>query len=97
MPTLFERRHQADMVMTHKILHEKGGLDHTTWFEKAENGPRATRNTADPYNIKVKHGRLDLRRNFFSIRVIHQRTGTGYRLIRREWTKVRTSKQPIGK
>jgi hypothetical protein len=70
MPTLLERRHQADMVMTHKILHEKGGLDHTTWFEKAENGPRATRNTADPYNIKVKHGRLDLRRNFFSIRVI---------------------------
>ncbi len=26
--------------------------------------------TADPYNLKVKHGRLDLRRNFFSIRVI---------------------------
>jgi hypothetical protein len=70
MPTLLERRHQADMVMAHKILHEKGGLDHNTWFEKAENGPRATRNTADPYNIKVKHGRLDLRRNFFSIRVI---------------------------
>jgi hypothetical protein len=48
MPTLSERRHQADMVMVHKILHEKGGLDHTTWFEKAENGPRATRNMADP-------------------------------------------------
>ncbi len=70
MPTLLERRHQADMVMVHKILHEKGGLDHTTWFEKAENGPRATRNTADPYNLKVKHGRLDLRRNFFGIQVI---------------------------
>ena len=69
MPTLLERRHQADMVMVHKILHEKGGLDHTTWFEKAENGPRATRNTADPYNLKVKHGRLDLRRDFFGIRV----------------------------
>jgi ribonuclease P/MRP protein subunit RPP40 len=27
MPTLLERRHQADMVMVHKILHEKGGLD----------------------------------------------------------------------
>jgi ribonuclease P/MRP protein subunit RPP40 len=70
LPTLLERRHQADMVMVHKILHEKGGLDHTTWFEKAENGPRSTRNTADPYNLKVKHGRLDLRRNFFGIRVI---------------------------
>ncbi len=33
-------------------------------------GPRATGNTADPYNLRVKHGRLDQRRNFFSIRVI---------------------------
>jgi hypothetical protein len=29
-----------------------------------------TRSTADLYNLRVKHGRLDLRRNFFSIRVI---------------------------
>ncbi len=41
-----------------------------TWFERAENGPRATRSTADLYNLKVRHGRLDQRRNFFSIRVI---------------------------
>jgi hypothetical protein len=70
LPTLLERRHQADMAMVHKILHGKGGLDHTTWFEKAEDGLRATRSTADPYNLRVKHGRLDPRRNFFSIRVI---------------------------
>jgi len=70
LPTLLERRHQADMAMVHKILHGKGGLDHTTWFEKAEDGVRATRSTADPYNLRVKHGRLDPRRNFFSIRVI---------------------------
>ena len=70
LPTLLERRHQADMAMVHKILHGKGGLDHSTWFERAENGLRATRSTADPYNLKVKHGRLDPRRNFFSIRVI---------------------------
>jgi ribonuclease P/MRP protein subunit RPP40 len=62
LPTLLERRHQADMDMVH--------MDHTTWFQKAENEPRAARNTADPYNLKVKHGRLDLRRNFFGIRVI---------------------------
>ena len=70
LQTLSERRHQADMAMVHKILHGRGGLDYATWFEKAENGPRATRSTADPYNLKVKHGRLDQRRNFFSIRVI---------------------------
>jgi hypothetical protein len=53
--------------MVHKILHGKGGLDHTTWFEKAEDGLRATRSTADPYNLKARHGMLDQRRNFFSI------------------------------
>ncbi len=47
LPTLLERRHQADMAMVHKILHERGGLDHTNWFERAENGPRVIRNTAD--------------------------------------------------
>jgi hypothetical protein len=29
-----------------------------------------TRSTADPYNLKLRHGRLDQRRNFFNIRVI---------------------------
>ncbi len=36
-----------DMAMVHKILHGKGGLDHTTWFEKAEDGLRRTTSTAD--------------------------------------------------
>jgi hypothetical protein len=77
LPTLLERRNQVDMAMVHKILHGKGGLDHTTWFEKAENGLRATRSTADPYNLKVRHGRLEQRRNFFSIRVIDHCIETG--------------------
>jgi hypothetical protein len=51
LPTLLERRHQADMAMVHKILYGRGGLDHTTWFEKAEHGLRTTRSTADPYNL----------------------------------------------
>jgi hypothetical protein len=60
LQTLSERRPQADMAMVHKILHGRGGLDYTTWFERAEN-----RSTADLYNLKVRHGRLDQRRNFF--------------------------------
>jgi hypothetical protein len=35
LPTLLERRHQVDMAMVHKILHGKGGIDHTTRVEKA--------------------------------------------------------------
>ncbi len=67
-----ERRHQADMAMVHKILHGRGGLDYTTWFERAENRPRATRSTTDPYNLKVRLSRQDQRRNFFSIRIIEE-------------------------
>ncbi len=66
LETLEGRRHQADMAMVHKIMHGKDQLDHSCWFEKAADGQRATRNSADPLN----HGRLEIRRNFFSLRVI---------------------------
>jgi hypothetical protein len=58
------------MYMVHKILHGKGELKADTWFEMAGHGVRATRAGSDPLNIRVKHGRLDMRRNFFSLRVI---------------------------
>ncbi len=49
----------------------KGQLDHTCWFEKAADGRRrANRNSTDPLNLRGNHGRLGLRRNFFSVRVI---------------------------
>lgn len=70
MDTLEERRHQADMVMVHKIIHGKGHLDQKQWFDLAGDAVRATRSTADPLSIQVKHGRLDQRSKFFSIRVI---------------------------
>jgi len=70
LPTLEERRHQADMCMVHKILQAKGGLCRETWFEMADSGARVTRSTADPLNLKVKHSRRDIRKHFFSQRVI---------------------------
>jgi hypothetical protein len=51
----------------HKILQRKGGLNSETWFEMAGDSVRAG---ADPLNIKVRHGRLNMSRNFFSLRVI---------------------------
>ena len=71
--TLEERRHQAHMAMVivHKIMHGKGQLDHSCWFEKAADDQRTIRNSADPFNLRVNHGRLGIRRNyFFSVRVI---------------------------
>jgi hypothetical protein len=36
----------------------------------AGHGVRATRAGSDPLNMKVRHGRLDMRRNFFILRMI---------------------------
>jgi hypothetical protein len=69
MDTLEERRLQADVAMVHRIMHKQNGLEPSTWFEMA-NVQRNTRSGADPMNIKLATGRLDLRRNFFSVRVI---------------------------
>ena len=66
--TLTERRHQADMLMVYKIVNGIGGIELNTWFVAAQEGGRATRATADSLNVKIKSGRLELRRNFFSVR-----------------------------
>ena len=68
LQTLEERRHQADMCMMHKIMHGLRGIDHRAWFEKACDGERLTRVATDNLNVKVKNGRLDIRKNFFSVR-----------------------------
>ena len=70
--TLEERRHQADMCLMHKIMHGIGGLDHATWFKRASESVRITRVAADGLNVKVKNGRLELRRNFFGVRASGQ-------------------------
>ena len=62
-------RHQTDMVMVHKIMHRMGGLEPETWFERAD-VQRNTRSAAEPMGIKKVFGRTELRKNFFSGRVI---------------------------
>ncbi len=69
LSTLRERRHQADMAMVHKIVHKQSGLEPETWFEMA-GGRRHTRSAADPLNIVLRRGRLEIRRQFFAERVI---------------------------
>ena len=58
----------AQLHMMHKIMHGGGGLDHQTWFTKGSDSGRATRSTADPLNVTVKNGRLDIRSKFLSVR-----------------------------
>jgi hypothetical protein len=70
LPTLEEQRHQADMAIYHKIFCGRGSLDCSQWFERAADNVRATRSTAKPLNLKMRQGHLEIRRNFFSNRVV---------------------------
>jgi hypothetical protein len=69
LTTLEERRHQADMAMVYKILTRKDDVEPGIWFTPADEGARETRNATGYLNVRVKHGRLDVRRNAFSVRV----------------------------
>ena len=57
------------MAMAYKILTKKEDVDPADWFVMAAQAARVTRTTAVPLNVSVKLGRLDIRQNFFSIRV----------------------------
>jgi hypothetical protein len=68
METLAERRHQADMLQMHKILHKSDKVKSDGWFAMARDGERATRATADPFNVRIPAPRLEVRRHFFTQR-----------------------------
>ena len=68
--TLEERRKQLDMIQTFKIMSGLSKVERGTWFQKASDGGRTTRLAADPFNIRQRNARLDIRRNFFTNRVV---------------------------
>ena len=72
--TFSDRRLKQDMCETFRILKGFTHVECRVWFEKMENAEfRTTRLTADPNNLKVKAvHRTEIRRNFFSYRVINK-------------------------
>jgi hypothetical protein len=70
LTTLEERRHQTDMLQTFKIMRGFDNVDSATWFQRVDTSVRTTRSAADPLNLRAQPARLDIRRNFFSNRVI---------------------------
>jgi hypothetical protein len=68
MPTLSQRREELDMTEMF-IMTKKSAVDPNIWFEKASRDGVLTRQAADPLNVKIPAARLDLRKNFFSVRV----------------------------
>jgi hypothetical protein len=69
MLTLEERRHQADMAQTFKILRGVDMVESDNWVQMMDQAGRATRSTDDPLNVRLKAARLEVRKNFFSSRV----------------------------
>ena len=72
LTTLEERRTHLDMMQTYKILNGKDNVNKEMWFSMASEGQRATRQAADPLNIKPGASRLEIRRHFFSQRVVEE-------------------------
>ncbi len=67
---LGKRRHQADMLQTLKIVRGIDKVNSETWFQMAAHAERATRSSDGPLNFRQRPARLDVRRNFFSNRVV---------------------------
>ncbi len=76
LTTLEERRHQADMAKTYKIVNGKDVVNKETWFKSVTETGRATRSAADPLNLRPQKSRLEIRRHFFSQRVVEGSNGT---------------------
>ena len=69
--SLEERRVRFDMVETFKTVHGINKLDKHTFFEfVAETSERTTRLGQDPLNLKAKRFNTDVRKNFWSVRVV---------------------------
>jgi hypothetical protein len=58
------------MVQTYKIVTGKDLVNKETWFKSVTETGRPTRSAADPLNLRPQASRLEIRRHFFSQRVI---------------------------
>ena len=71
MLSLSQRRTQFDLVQTFKIIRGFDDVPRHTWFDLvADSEVRLTRATSDPLNIVPRPVRNEIRKNFFSNRVV---------------------------
>ena len=69
MVTLETRRKRGDLIQAYKVLSGKDDVDSGTWFSSPETGGPCTRATSGLLNVQRNEGRLDIRKNFWSVRV----------------------------
>jgi ribonucleases P/MRP protein subunit RPP40 len=68
LETLEERRHLQDLAQTYKMVRGKEKLTRTELFTHVHGG--RTRQDADELNLKQAASRLDVRKNFFTQRIV---------------------------
>ena len=72
LPSLVDRRRRGDMIEVWKILHGEVNVDPSIWFTMAsEAAERCTRQSSSPLAIKPPPWKGDIRRHFFSVRVVN--------------------------
>ncbi len=60
------------MIETFKIVHGFSNVESSTWFDfMSETSTRTTRLSSEPLTIRVKYSRTEIRKNFFSTRVVN--------------------------
>ena len=73
IPSLEARRRRGDMLEVWKIMHGKDDVVASTWFTFVKDRhERITRKSEDPLNILKPRTNLEIRQNFFSVRVVEQ-------------------------
>ena len=69
--SLKERRERLDMCQVWRILHNYDDVQENTWFTRANiTSNRSNRQNASAYNLSEQYASKDIKRNFFSVRVI---------------------------
>jgi hypothetical protein len=69
MVTVSARREELDMVEIYKIVAGKSDVYANSWFEKVNAEGVMTRQAAEALKVKIPVARLEVRKNFFSVRV----------------------------
>ena len=71
LETLRVRRIKADLTLAFKIIRGFSDVDKNTWFHLVDQNNRVTRLSSCQYNLKTQKSRTELRKNFFSNRIIN--------------------------
>ena len=66
--TLTERQQRADMALMNGIMTERMDIAKSDWFTPASNSERIIRQNTGSQNVKLTFGRLEQRKNFYTVR-----------------------------